>query len=175
MSVTIQYQLKKTDWGWIAIASKEEALVATVLPRKTKTAALTSLKAELKRLGDFTLKESSSTIIKRGLRQLEEYFSGKRQSFDLPLDFGGATAFQQAVWQSTKGIPFGETRSYGRLAKAAGRPQAARAVGMAMAANRFPPIIPCHRVIRGDQSLGGFGGGLALKRKMLDLELNKQR
>ncbi len=101
--------------------------------------------------------------------QLAEYFSRKRRTFSLPLKLGG-TPFQLAVWAVLRRIPYGETRSYGEVARALGRPQAVRAVGAANGKNPIPIIIPCHRVIGANGSLVGFGGGLALKRTLLELE-----
>ena len=108
--------------------------------------------------------------LRRACDQLGEYFAGTRTRFDVPVDLPAATAFERAVWRACERIPFGETRSYGELAAAAGRPRAARAVGNAMNANRVPILVPCHRVIRADGGLGGFGSGVALKRKLLALE-----
>lgn len=102
-------------------------------------------------------------------KQLEEYFAGKRRRFDLPLVLGG-TAFQREVWRELMRIPYGETRSYGQIAEALGRPGAARAVGRAVGANRLLVVIPCHRVIDASGGLGGFAGGLAAKRFLLELE-----
>ena len=99
-------------------------------------------------------------------RQVEEYCAGKRQSFDVERDAEG-TKFQHAVWEALAAIPFGETRSYGEIAKSIGRPGAARAVGMANANNPIALIVPCHRVIGADGSLTGYGGGLALKEALL--------
>lgn len=103
------------------------------------------------------------------IAQLEEYFAGRRQSFDLPLAPEG-TAFQRIVWQALTRIPYGETTSYGEVARRIGKPQASRAVGLANGANPLPIIVPCHRVIGADGSLTGFGGGLDIKRKLLALE-----
>lgn len=103
------------------------------------------------------------------IAQLEEYFAGRRQSFHLPLAPEG-TSFQRMVWQALIEIPYGETVSYGELARRIGRPQASRAVGLANGANPLPIVIPCHRVIGADGSLTGFGGGLDIKRKLLALE-----
>jgi methylated-DNA-[protein]-cysteine S-methyltransferase len=104
--------------------------------------------------------------------QLNSYFAGERETFDLPLEPGG-TEFQKKVWTALQTIPYGETVSYKELAQRIGRPQAVRAVGAANGANPIPIIIPCHRVIGNDGSLTGFGGGLPLKRKLLELE-NRQ-
>lgn len=103
------------------------------------------------------------------LRQLDEYFAGTRQRFDLRLALRG-TAFQQAVWQALQEIPFGQTRSYSQLAMQIGRGNAVRAVGAANGANPIAVIVPCHRVIGRDGSLTGFAGGLARKATLLHLE-----
>ena len=101
--------------------------------------------------------------------QLNSYFAGERTTFDLPLVLEG-TAFQKKVWTALQEIPYGETISYKELAETVGTPKAVRAVGAANGANPIPIIIPCHRVIGNDGSLTGFGGGLPLKRKLLELE-----
>jgi methylated-DNA-[protein]-cysteine S-methyltransferase len=102
-------------------------------------------------------------------RQLAEYFAGRRQRFDVPLAPEG-TAFQQDVWRALIDIPYGETCSYGQLAAKIGRPDAVRAVGAANGQNPIPIVIPCHRVIGANGTLTGFGGGLPMKRRLLDLE-----
>jgi methylated-DNA-[protein]-cysteine S-methyltransferase len=102
-------------------------------------------------------------------RQLEEYFAGERQEFDLQLAPEG-TPFELSVWGELKRIPFGETRSYGEIAQAIGRPGSARAVGRANGANPIPIVVPCHRVIGANGSLTGFGGGLEAKSRLLELE-----
>lgn len=101
--------------------------------------------------------------------QLNEYFKGDRQDFDLPLAPMG-TNFQQSVWQALTEIPYGETWSYGELAKHIGRPKASRAVGAANGVNPIPIIVPCHRVIGSSGKLTGFGGGIETKAYLLDLE-----
>lgn len=102
----------------------------------------------------------------RTLDQIEEYFRGERQAFDLDLDLQG-TEFQRLVWQELARIPFGETRNYGTVAKAVGRPAAARAVGAATGRNPAPLVVPCHRVVGASGSLTGFAGGLEAKRILL--------
>jgi len=101
--------------------------------------------------------------------QLEEYFAGTRKSFDLPLIFVG-TPFQKNVWEYLQQIPYGKTQSYQQVAEGIGHPHSSRAVGNALHVNPIPLIIPCHRVIRSDGGLGGFGGGIEIKRKLLDFE-----
>jgi methylated-DNA-[protein]-cysteine S-methyltransferase len=102
-------------------------------------------------------------------KQLDEYFGGKRRAFDLELGPQG-TAFQRTVWRALSGIPYGETISYAELARRVGNAQASRAVGLANGANPLPIVVPCHRVIGSDGSLTGFGGGLDIKRRLLELE-----
>jgi methylated-DNA-[protein]-cysteine S-methyltransferase len=109
------------------------------------------------------------TPFKEVIRQLEVYFDGKLKVFDLPLVLDG-TEFQLRVWNNLRKIPYGETISYGQLAKRIGSPDAARAVGLANGSNPIPIIIPCHRVIGSNGDLTGFGGGLPLKKKLLALE-----
>ena len=102
-------------------------------------------------------------------RQLEEYFAGERQTFDLTISPKG-TAFERSVWSELSRIPYGATRSYAEIARAIGRPGAARAVGRANGANPIPIVVPCHRVIGADGSLTGFGGGLEVKSRLLEIE-----
>ena len=108
-------------------------------------------------------------ILRKTAQQLDEYFTGTRTSFDLPLDLEG-TRFQLAVWRSLADIPFGSTTTYGRQAAALGIPRAARAMGAANGANPVCIVLPCHRVIGADGSLTGFGGGLPTKQWLLDHE-----
>jgi methylated-DNA-[protein]-cysteine S-methyltransferase len=103
------------------------------------------------------------------IAQLGEYFAGARRTFELPLAPRG-TEFQRRVWRALREIPYGKTISYGELARRIGQPSASRAVGLANGANPLPIIVPCHRVIGADGTLTGFGGGLAVKRKLLALE-----
>jgi methylated-DNA-[protein]-cysteine S-methyltransferase len=102
-------------------------------------------------------------------RQLDEYLSGRRRDFDLPLEVAG-TEFQQLCWQALREIPYGQTRSYGEMARLIGRPKAVRAVGHANHDNPIGVVIPCHRVIGADGSLTGYAGGLPLKQLLLELE-----
>ncbi|MDI3298001.1 MAG: methylated-DNA--[protein]-cysteine S-methyltransferase [Bacillota bacterium] len=104
----------------------------------------------------------------RAADQLQAYLAGRLRRFDLPLDLRG-TPFQLAVWRELLRLPYGRTVAYGELASRLGRPRAARAVGGAMAANPVPLIVPCHRVVAG-KGLGGYGGGLEMKRRLLRLE-----
>jgi methylated-DNA-[protein]-cysteine S-methyltransferase len=111
----------------------------------------------------------SAELVKEVIKQLRAYFAKELEVFDLTLAPEG-TKFQQSVWSELCGIPYGETISYGELAKRVGNPKASRAVGAANGQNPIPIIIPCHRVIGSDGKLTGFGGGLPIKEKLLALE-----
>ena len=103
-------------------------------------------------------------------RQLDEYFAGRRQDFDLPLDLRLSAGFRRSVLDQLRRIEFGATRSYAEIAAAAGSPRVVRAVGSACATNPIPVVVPCHRVVRTDGSPGGYVGGLDAKRSLLALE-----
>jgi len=117
------------------------------------------------------LHESRSTLAPY-LQELDEYFAGKRREFSFPLDLRG-TDFQLACWHALREIPYGETRSYRDIAEAIGHPHAYRAVGMSNNRNPIAIVVPCHRVIASSGKLCGYGGGLDLKRKLLDLEQSR--
>ena len=108
-------------------------------------------------------------LLDRAQRQLAEYFAGTREEFDLPLNPNG-TPFQKKVWDALRQIPYGETRSYGDIARAVGSPKGFRAVGMANHVNPIPVVIPCHRVVGSKGALTGYAGGLNVKRALLELE-----
>jgi len=128
---------------------------------------------DLKRLDAFARRWLDAPRLKRGpvsaAAQVEEYLAGRRQTFDLPLALMG-TDFQKRVWKAMSRIPYGRTGTYGQVARQVGRPAAARAVGAACAANPLPLVVPCHRVVGRNNALTGFGGGLAWKQWLLDLE-----
>jgi O-6-methylguanine DNA methyltransferase len=113
--------------------------------------------------------EDSPRQMRPYLAELEEYFAGKRREFTFPLDLRG-TNFQLACWRALLAIPYGETRTYADIARAVGRPNAFRAVGMANNRNPIAIVVPCHRVIASDGTLCGYGGGLDVKRRLLELE-----
>lgn len=123
------------------------------------------LRNESKRL-EFS---ESASELQLYIRELEEYFAGHRREFSFPLDLRG-TEFQIACWRALVAIPYGETRTYADIARAVGRPQGFRAVGMANNRNPVAIVVPCHRVIASDGTLCGYGGGLDIKRKLLELE-----
>jgi O-6-methylguanine DNA methyltransferase len=113
--------------------------------------------------------EESPPLLQSYVSELEEYFAGKRREFTFPLDPRG-TDFQQACWRALLAIPYGETRTYADIARAVGKPNAFRAVGMANNRNPIAIVVPCHRVIASDGTLCGYGGGLDVKRQLLELE-----
>ncbi len=125
--------------------------------------------SRLKRMLHADFEAGTSDVIEKAILQLDEYFAGKRKSFDIPLLFVGTT-FQQTVWNELLNIPFGTTLSYGEMAKRIGLPKAVRALANANGANSISIFAPCHRVIGSDHSLTGYGGGLPAKRFLLELE-----
>ncbi len=112
----------------------------------------------------------SPHLFKDLMERLRIYFSGHRTTFPAKLDLSRATHFQREVWEITRLIPYGETRSYAWVAAQTKRPKAMRAVGQALSKNPLPIIVPCHRVVASDGKLGGFSGGVEMKRSLLSLE-----
>lgn len=113
--------------------------------------------------------QKETPLIKKAVQQLEEYFRGERKDFDLPLDLRG-TPFQLAIWEALTTIPYGETRSYKEIAQQINNPKACRAVGLANNRNPVSIVVPCHRVIGSNGKLVGYGGGLAIKERLLEIE-----
>jgi methylated-DNA-[protein]-cysteine S-methyltransferase len=113
--------------------------------------------------------QESDGVMLPYLRELDEYFAGQRRQFSFPLDLRG-TDFQLACWNALRAIPYGETRSYAAIARTVGNPHGFRAVGMANHRNPVAIVVPCHRVLASDGTLCGYGGGLEVKRKLLELE-----
>jgi methylated-DNA-[protein]-cysteine S-methyltransferase len=154
--------------GPVAFATNEEGALLGLRFRDGRRSA--SLEEELKREG-FTLSRDDRTAAAR--EQLVEYFAGERRSFDLPVARRGST-FQEAVWEELSRIPFGETRTYGQVAQAIGRPGEAVEVGSSCAANPVLLVVPCHRVVGADGSLKGYAGGVPLKARLLAFEEENQ-
>ena len=123
----------------------------------------------LQKFFNASYKEQSDPVIDQTIEQLEEYFAGQRQQFNLPVSFAGSE-FQQQVWQALMQLPYGETCSYLQLSERLGNPKAIRAVASANGANAISVIVPCHRIIGSDGSLTGYAGGLPAKEKLLRLE-----
>jgi methylated-DNA-[protein]-cysteine S-methyltransferase len=152
--------------GWVGLLGSEAGLAAATPPQ-------TSARAAERHLGD-SLKDAtpSTKPFRDTIERLKDYFAGKRVEFPNELDLSGATDFQRQVWRLTRLIPYGETRSYGWLARRLGK-RGARAVGQALARNRLPVIIPCHRVVGSDGSLGGYSGGVKTKSALLRREAHR--
>jgi methylated-DNA-[protein]-cysteine S-methyltransferase len=164
MPEQLHYTVFKTKLGWIGVLSSMAGLRAVTLPQNTQKQALNSLGEQAKQA------VLSPEIFSNLTEKFQDYYSGKKTLFTHELDFSNASAFQKQVWQAARLIPYGETRSYGWIAKQIGKLKAARAVGQALGKNPFLIVVPCHRVIAGDGTLGGFGGGLEMKKTLLELE-----
>jgi AraC family transcriptional regulator of adaptative response/methylated-DNA-[protein]-cysteine methyltransferase len=155
----------ETPIGRLIAGATEDAIVLCDFADRPMMAA--QLAAVHRRIGPTV--EGEAPLLERLESQLAEYFAGGRRDFDVPLDLPGS-AFQERVWAELRGIPYGTTISYRELAERVGAGAAYRAVGRANGSNRAAVIVPCHRVIAAGGSLGGYGGGLAAKRALLDLE-----
>lgn len=121
------------------------------------------------RFGRYSSRRPADTLQRTVARELGEYLSGERRKFTFPIRPAGSE-FERRVWKELARIPYGRTKTYGEVARAIGNPHAARAVGGANGRNPIPIVVPCHRVVAAGGKLGGFGGGLSLKKKLLDLE-----
>ena len=160
--MTYFYKLKKSPVGELKLIATDQGLAAILWEDdRPGRVPLTGL------VEDF----NHHPVLTEIDRQLEEYFAGTRRTFTLQLDAVG-TPFQKAVWAALAAIPFGETRSYGQLAKQVGNPKAVRAVGAANGRNPISIVVPCHRVIGASGKLVGFAGGLKNKAYLLALEQN---
>lgn len=153
------YTLMASPVGVLTLVARDEHLAAVLWENERENRV---------RLGALQ-RDDEHSLLQETARQLREYFAGSRQRFDLPLDFTG-TDFQREVWSALLTIPFGETRSYGEIARQIGKPQAVRAVGAANGRNPISIVAPCHRVIGASGRLTGFAGGLPAKQLLLKLE-----
>ncbi len=156
-----------TRFGWIAIAGNDRQVSLCTLGHPSREAALRRCSKVVEI--DLVVRDWNP----RARRQLSDYAAGKLVSFDdIALDLEGVPDFHRAVLEACRAIPYGATLSYAKLAAAAGRPRAVRAAGTAMARNRLPILIPCHRVVRSDGGLGGYScpQGVGLKRRLLAME-----
>jgi len=156
----------RSSWGWVGIAESGQGICTVSLPKMTRREAERSLR---KAAGSMTIGRATGGL-RQAREQLRLYLSGRRRTFSLPVDVRQGTPFQQRVWRVLGRLPYASLRSYRWVASRVGGPQYARAVGNAVGANPIPIIIPCHRIVAHDVSLGGFSGGLAMKRRLLTLE-----
>jgi O-6-methylguanine DNA methyltransferase len=151
--------------GTMRLASSERGLAYLALPRQSGR----GFDGWLRRHAPDAVCREAFAPNRSAITQIREFLEGKRHAFELPLDLR-ATPFQLAVYQALQAIPFGETRSYADVARGIGQPAAVRAVGAANGANPIPLVVPCHRVVQTGGKLGGYGGGLPLKKRLLAME-----
>lgn len=163
--VDVAYRTIDTPVGPLLLAATAQGLVRVAFARQDHDAVLVALAEHISpRL------LSAPGRLDPVAREMEEYFAGARTRFDLPLDYRLATGFRRQVLDHLPDIAYGATASYAAVARLAGNPKAVRAVGTACAANPLPVVVPCHRVVRSDGTPGGYAGGQAAKRTLLDLE-----
>lgn len=164
MTQEIFYVVFRTAVGWAGLLGSETGLKRVTLPQPSEAEAIRLLGI------DINTAVFSPRVFQSLMERLQAYYDGHEADFDDKLDLSGSTEFQRSVWRATRMIPYGETRSYGWVAGQIGQPKAPRAVGQALHRNPLPIIIPCHRVIASDGSLGGFGGDEGMKNYLLRLE-----
>ncbi|MGV9963621.1 methylated-DNA--[protein]-cysteine S-methyltransferase [Streptomyces olivaceus] len=159
-----------TGIGPLLLAATRDGLVNVVF-HATGTARDQALDRLAARLGTAPVEAPGSPLLAEAVRQVEDYFAGRRRDFELPLDWSLISGFnRQVLRELALGVPHGSVVGYGELADRVGRPGGAQAVGMAMGANPLPVVVPCHRVVESDGGIGGFGGGVNTKRQLLALE-----
>jgi O-6-methylguanine DNA methyltransferase len=157
----------KTPWGYVEIAASDKGITSIDLsPSHRRTTGGEKSSREQQTGEDST----AADLLEEARTQLLAYIKVTRREFSLPVDMSAGTPFQRKVWKAITRIPYGRVRSYQWVATRVGGKQYARAVGMALGANPVPIVVPCHRIIAHDGSLGGFGCGLPMKRRLLKLE-----
>ena len=161
----VAYRTVDTPLGTLLLAATEQGLVRVAYPSQGHDAAL----AQLAELVSPRILNAPGRLDEVA-RQLDEYFSRRRRAFDLPVDLRLSRGFRSSVLAHLRQIPYGATESYAQVAAATGHPRAVRAAGTACATNPVPIVVPCHRVVRSDGSLGGYAGGPDAKRSLLTLE-----
>jgi methylated-DNA-[protein]-cysteine S-methyltransferase len=164
MSKELFYTIFKTPAGWVGLKASIAGLTQVVLPQASEQVTARLLGTGTN--GSRPSPERFTDLVER----LQAYYSGKKVEFLDELDLSEATPFRREVWRTARQIPYGETRSYGWVAERMGKPKASRAVGQALGRNPLPVVVPCHRVVAGGGGLGGFTGGLEMKKYLLDLE-----
>lgn len=161
-----------TSWGWMGLAASVNGTRAGVNRIVLGQASRKAVERELEtfRNSHFEIRNSLLPVLRQAQTQLVEFLEGKRRELDFAVDLSEGTTFQRKVWRTILRIPYGRVRSYKWVAARVGGPRHARAVGLALGANPVPLIVPCHRVVAHDGSLGGFSCGLRIKRRLLALE-----
>jgi len=179
-TIAAAFVQERAPWGLVHLAVSTRGIVAIELVSETGE----FIESLSRRLGGAVVPDGPGLpatmheALASARRELGEYFDGRRTTFDLPVDLDGVTAWDRLVLDGAQRLAYGETTSYGALARSIGRPRAARAVGGALGRNPVPLVIPCHRILAADGTLGGYGGGghapreqmLDVKRRLLELE-----
>jgi methylated-DNA-[protein]-cysteine S-methyltransferase len=161
----VAYATVESPFGPLMVAATPRGLVSVGLPNLDQDRFLATL---TDRVSPRVLEAPAR--LDEARRALDLYFEGRLREFDLPLDWQLSRGFRRRVLRHTARIPYGQTRSYKQMAERAGSPRAVRAAGSALGSNPIPIVVPCHRVLRSGGALGGYGGGLELKRALLELE-----
>jgi methylated-DNA-[protein]-cysteine S-methyltransferase len=161
----VAYATADSPFGTLLLAKTPRGLVRLGLPGEDVEAMLADLSG---RISPRVLEDPARLDEER--RELDDYFAGRRHAFELPIDWQLSGGFLLRARQGIAAIPYGETRTYTDLARAAGNERAVRAAGSACSRNPIPLVVPCHRVLRSDGSLGGYAGGLEMKERLLELE-----
>ncbi len=164
-SLDLRYHVVDSPVGRLLLAATEVGLTRLAFESEDHDAVLDALAT---RIGSRILRDDKRFDVLA--RELDDYFGGRRHSFDIPVDLRLAHGFRLDVLRHLRDIPYGHTESYAQVAASAGNPRAVRAVGSACATNPLPIVVPCHRVVRSDGGLGGYLGGTAAKRLLLDVE-----
>ncbi|MBX3067927.1 MAG: methylated-DNA--[protein]-cysteine S-methyltransferase [Cryobacterium sp.] len=164
-TLSISYRTVDSPIGTLLLATTSAGLVRVAFENEPEDLVLQELSSKLSPAILYNPKGLDEVA-----RELDEYFKGTRRVFEIPLDFGLSRGFRRTVIERMVKVPFGNTRTYSQLAVEAGNPKATRAVGSACATNPIPIVLPCHRILRSDGSLGGYRGGLDAKRFLLALE-----
>ena len=161
----VAYAVTDSPFGPLTVAATARGIVTVGLPNLDSDELLAGL---ARRISPRVLEAPGR--LDEARRELELYFEGRLREFDLPLDWQLSSGFRRKVLRATARIPYGQTRSYTQMAGRAGNPRAQRAAGSALGSNPIPIIVPCHRVLRAGGALGGYGGGLPMKERLLELE-----
>lgn len=160
----------KSAWGWMGLSASPQGIAALVLPQTSRARAERELAGTGSGRDAGRLTGEQKAFLVQARTQVLEFLSGARRHLDLPMDLSAGTPFQRRVWKTASRIPYGRVRSYRWVAERVGGIGHARAVGLALGANPVPILVPCHRVVAQDGSLGGFSCGLRAKRRLLTLE-----
>ena len=156
----------ETAWGWVGVAATARGVARVVLPGGRGRRAL----RDLEQMGEAKPPARAAAHARKAEREIQAYLAGRLRRLTVAVDLAGVPPFHRKVLLAERRISYGRTATYGELASRVGRPGAARAVGQALARNPVPLVVPCHRVVSAGGRLGGFGGGLSLKRRLLALE-----